>query len=438
MRILIPFVMLVSSPAFAATCADDLMIAVAKPFVLPDDRLVVEISYGADVRRIELPTWVKDLAGTPGLKALVLAGNSGVSDEGLDYFKTRHSLAHVFGEAFLDRHFVQSQANEGGRGGGERRFTETVSVKYDDGTARDWTGRFRTTFPLFRTETGEIFFLPDENAVVIKAIGDYNEIGDFATIVTDLLGVAPVSTLLVRDDLELPQGELELRAARPAEYHGNNAVLSMIRTRGYQTLRDVKTILGPYVGEEAWDALDRAVRRQLDGRGPGLVENVEDLLQPYRKFVEKDVFRARAQRIPERVQMNEARRPMGALIAEAKVADPARKAELSLEIERIKRDTASLAAAIPAREEQIQEDGKRLIAEIRAQIAARLSFPELLIGTGDGTVPPGPGNGSLKADFVLKKYPQHVFGESLWREADAKVLAWLKAPPVKRGGARIR
>lgn len=436
MRIYILFAMLLSSPVFAMTCADDLMVRVSQPLRLMDDRLLLEISYGEGSRTIEIPSYVERLAETPGLKAIVLAGNSGRSDEGLEYLETRHSLAYAFGDAFLNAHHVQSHI---GPVEYPYRSTETVSVSYDDGTAREWRATFRTQPPFFRTRTGEIFFLPDQNVVVIKAIGDYNETGDFAVPILDLLGVSPKDTLLVHDDLGYPEGSLTIRREGPAKYEGNNAVLSMIRNLAYQAVRQAMPLIAPHVAPEKLSELVKAVRAAADDRDKFPIKHVDEMLVPYRSFVNKEIVKVRlAQLQPLRDELKEQRRPIGQLMQEFKDASPERKAELLTEKQRLEQNVLPAVREIERREQEIKDEGERLVQQVRQVLADRLSFHELNIGINDGSVPTGPGNGELKARYVLSEYPKRVFAPDLWEKADALLREWLNAPPVKSGGVWIR
>lgn len=435
MRISFLFAMLMSAPAFASICAEDLMVTVSGPIRPLDDRLVLEISYGDGTRFMDIPSFVDHFKDTPGLKAIVLAGNSGRSEEGLEYLETRHSLAYAFGDAFLDGHEVQAHM---GPAEHPYRSTETVSVTYDDGTARAWKATFRTQVPFFRTQTGEFFFLPDQNAVVIKAIGDYNETGDFAVPILDLLGIAPRDALLVHDDLGYAQGNLVLRNEGPAKYEGNNAVLSMIRNLAYQAIRQVMPLIAPHVAPEKLSDLVKAARTAADDRDKFPVKHVDEVLAPYRSFVNKEIVKVRLAGLqPLRDALKEQRRPVGALMQEFKDATPERKAELLERKRQMEQEFLPATQEIERRELEIKREGEQLIARIREVLVERLSFAELNIGINDGSVPTGPGNGELKAAYVLSAYPKLVFDQSLWGKADRLVREWLNATPVKNGGTWI-
>ena len=404
-----------------------------------DGRWIATVDYSTakpGLREIELPAALTELAGQPNMRVLVLAGNSGDIYEG-----TRHSLAYAFGDYLLRTYPARLHLT----GDVDYVSRETVSVTYDDQTQRTWTTDFHTEAPYARTSSGEIFYFPNISGapvLVVKMIGDYNGVGDFAIPILDALNLSAKNLLLVHDDLDLTEGQIEMNMG-VQEYNGDNAVFSLIRSLAYGALPLAEAYLKSMADlpEKDWQDYESAFRIKADVRYrghlgqprvfAGAFKSVDTVLAGLISVIPKVVNKATVVQQTELTQtkakISELKRPLGSIMPDLK--NPGLPADRRSQLE-ARRDEINAAAKVLYQrvmelDAEIEAVRSEITASIRAIVEERLSFNRLAVGTDDGTF--GPKDAAAPEalrDYVLAPYPQSVFNDNFWVRADGVLRPW--------------
>lgn len=229
---------LFQSSEFISSFAKDSRFSTAiEPAILqPDGTVKVTIDYTnetAGTRKIELPSYLQKIPKSENLYVAIVAGNSGKP-----YENTYHSLAFQFATYLQMRSGRPVQVTQN-RYLQAPSFQESLTVNFDDGSKLPWQAEFRTEKPFFRTSSGEIFYYPrffkNKNLLLVRPIGDYNEVGDFGILIAQALQVPSQRIILVHDDLARTEGKVASHMPQQSQaFTGNNAVFSVIRNLSYQ------------------------------------------------------------------------------------------------------------------------------------------------------------------------------------------------------------
>lgn len=425
--IAIPFsLVFLMTPAFAQTPKCEALLktpmAIEPLQTLEDGRMQLTLNYSNledGTKTVELPSFLNKLKGVANLQVLVLAGNSGTA-----YEKTRHNLAYAFNDYLL-----RVYPNQTHTGGEPFLSRETVSVSYDDETVRSWTADFRTEAPEFRTKSGEIFYFPDlegRPALVVKMIGDYNEVGDFAIPILDALSLPPANLVLIHDELNLPETESQIFSG-VQKYNGNNALFSVLRSLAYGAFPQVVEYLKTKatLPDEKWAEYESAFRAKANVRYANHLgqerafdsafKNVDTVIMALKSIfpeVEEQMTRPLRLRLEaSRAQLSEVKRPMAGIMPELNsgTTSAERKAALSQLRDQILLASKPLNDQIKDLETQIQEAHKHLVSDVVKIVESRLTFKRLSLGTDNGAV-----DRSDLAGYVLSPYPQQVFTDAFW------------------------
>lgn len=246
-----------SSEFISSFAKDSRFSSALEPTILQRDGTVkVTIDYTnkiATTRQIELPRIVQSIPPSEKLYIAIVAGNSGTP-----YENTYHSLAFQFADYLQLRSGRTPQVTTSGSLQAPS-FQESLTVQFDDGSRLPWKAEFHTEKPSFRTSSGEVFyylrFFNDKKLLLVRPIGDYNEVGDFGILVAQALNVPSERIILIHDDLSTPEGKVTSHIPLPEIYlprkplhrmpqpkiplwsqafTGNNAVFSVIRNLSYQ------------------------------------------------------------------------------------------------------------------------------------------------------------------------------------------------------------
>jgi peptidyl-tRNA hydrolase len=421
-----------TSPFYCETeLLNDIAIAVRPSKILSDGRIEVSVDYTyatASHRTLQIPSFVRTLKNTADLKIIVLSGNSGN-----DYEHTRHSLAFLFGSFLMKQNAVVSytQANP--------FFSlEDVEVSYDDQTRRSWRTTFVTETPFFRTNSGEVFYFPHlpSPVLMIKMIGDYNEIGDFAAPIIQYLKVPADHVLLVHDDLNLREQQFQLRADGPAKFGGNNSVFSMIRSLSYQILDDLLPNLQDEAREpistEKWSSFIESFRSRADIRDSSYLgqptqfssafKNAGAIETPIVQFIKTEMIEPLKLALrAQKAILQASKRGLGEIAK--KLADKnltlEDRAQLNTEKNEILARNQPQVDIINKAEREIDEFSLHLRKLVQEKIEARISFAELIIGIDNETR-------ESNAAFVLGPFPPEIFNDDLWAQMQSHVMEWLK------------
>lgn len=115
---------------------------------------------------------------------------------------------------------------------------EWTEITYDDETPRSGNLDFYSRLGEERSPSGEFLQLSistpsgARTLYVVKAIGDYNEVGDFAVPIATLLGIPASRIIALRDDLKTARGTVTAVSAKNdigVKHDGNNMLRSMNR-----------------------------------------------------------------------------------------------------------------------------------------------------------------------------------------------------------------
>lgn len=378
-----------------------------------------ELSYLEGTRKFVLPSALAEIKRLSNKKVIVLAGNSGDPYQG-----TYHSLAFRLGDFMLG---TLPRVTSGAGHFSERKELE---ITYDDGSKGIWKTEFLTEEPLYRTDSGEIFLFPNIrgfNIVVVKMIGDYNEVGDFAVPVVEALGLGPKDTVLVRDDLSSKYGTFNLEKGQAPKATGNNSIFSLTRNFSYRVIEDVIRFLkdSPELGAiptEEFDSFRLPLRSladirlnspQADPRYHQAFRNAESILNGIRGQLRtkvKDKY-LKTYALDEAAEFNEQIRDLDLELREIFRANDQQASESR--VAELKRRKANLTARVKEVKKKWESIYQKIDEEIQRIVNNGISYSQLTIGINP-EIPFKPGQ---RADYVLSPYPTEVFNDHFWKQA---------------------
>lgn len=407
------------NPPVGAQCegnlegVSNLSIAKSRPKILADHSIELVIhnaSYESKERIVHLPSAIHWIRTLNNLRVVVLAGNSEPQ-----YLPTRHSLAFKFGE------YLQKTLPAVMTLNGVSNYAEIckASVQYEDQTIGTWTATFNTQAPYFRTETGEVFLYPGvrgTNWVVIKMIGHYNEIGDFAAPIIEFLNVDSKHVVLVHENLREPTRVISHVRTPPLKFSGNNAEFSMVRAISYRAVRRILESLEPIQGIDR-AALAREFEEVLNVRDADLAPN------EIKNFVVKQLaaldalIRYNFKRFVYPVAVDHAIVVANAELAQKKtilgrqMSEAAKDPSRAQEAADLHEQLAKIGREIKSAKDRIASDYEEKILGAALAIARdELSFQRLSFGTDFETRL----EGQSMRDFVLSPPPPGIFTDAFW------------------------
>jgi hypothetical protein len=421
--------------------------AIAKSLVANDDgTLTLKIDYTykeQGLRELILPSALSWIRSQGNLKAIVLAGNSGVHDDRgglvpIPFLDTYHSLGFVFGD-YLARTLPLVSTIDGR----SQPFHERVQtrVSYDDQTEREWLADFQTQAPYFRTTSGEIFFYPQvdgNNWVVIKMIGDYNETGDFAVPILDILGIHARDTVLVNDNVKVPEAEIFYENELPAKFSGNNAEFSMMRTLAYSAIDHAATSLTRLPLEIDTNAFIEKMQVNTNFRDASYVDQklhdrmiktstaLENNVRGWMKANVRNSFidtKALNQTQALRVRSKELGQDVGDATKEA--AQNPQSKDLAQKLENLINERSAVAKQLRAEKAKIEAEYDSIVGEVTGLIHQEMALKHLAIGSGKEGLEKG-----AFADHVLSPFPKDKYNDDFFAQVLAKLREVLAGAPA--------
>ncbi|HVJ65093.1 MAG TPA: hypothetical protein VM901_07555 [Bdellovibrionota bacterium] len=403
--------------------------------------LSIDVDYTGAVRgerRIQIPSVLGALKDKyADLHVVVLAGNSGE-----EYRYTRHNAGFLFFDYLLSKHSFVSKTSEAPTGA---VYREKVEITYDDSTSRDWVEDFVTEPEWFRTRSGEVFFLESalgKPVLVVKALSDYNELGDFAAPIVEFLGVPSHRVLLVRDDLNIPLGTVNRDDSVPNKFLGSNSEFSMGRSLAYASLKNLVGDLHALCDRYGFDQIatgeaETLIRDVLAIRYPGHLGQAtlhhqavktpsafgNAITTALQKTVDATIAESLRKNVEYQSLMQEfqvAKQSRGKKIQELGGMD---KAKDHAEFQAL--DTA--LSALSDAKAKLEEPGKRFKADFEALVtqygAEPFRFSRIKIGTRDESLVEGG-----QVDFVLAPIKADHFGQAIFGDVESALRSWLQSP----------
>ncbi len=388
---------------------------------LANGTIAYTIDWNGEDKNFQLPSIVNDLKKNreASLTAVILAGNT-------SYDGTYHNLAFHLGD-----HVIESISNEQKT----PYYNETVKVQLDSGEVLSADMSFRTQTPLHRTTSGEVFPVKFKNGstlLIIKPIGDYNEIGDFAVPVLEALGIKSNNTLVVADDISVPIGETQFQKG-PVPYTGNNSIASMNRALTYRFIQDAlkaikaDPVFGPHLSAAELSSFQNELIEKVNLRsGNGRHTSAADITNRFNKYLSQKM---KSSVLPQNVKdLKSSFSPLlqvkGQTIKTLKTnrdLSEQEKTDLEAKLAEVEADLE------PFNEEQkkLQSDMIQAEADLKALLEAmateHFAFHFLSIGTT------GPTDGTSLVDFVLSPFPENIFNDLFWAKTWSKVINYFNA-----------
>lgn len=387
--------------------------------VLGNGVVRVDISYTSTrrgYRTLLLPSMLTKLKSSSAvksgqLKVILLAGNSGPA-----YAETNHSLAFRVPQVFASARRIYS---------GLTRSTRPLArfeSKFDDGTIVKWSAPAISAEETFRTAHVEVFVEKRKSPryLIVRPIGDYNEVGDVGVAILDFLELPSKNLVLVHDSLNLAAGKVILPEDVSAETP-NNAVFSVTRNLAYGVFPEIEKVVLEDLPERTRDAvkpllrvLEAKIAERAEIRSAAYlgepqalskaIKNSESLLTVVLPILGQivDVIHV------DRNQWLESER--SALREKKSVLFGSGKEGLSAEAQiEIKNQLESIASSIRSETALLQTHRDELLNTVRGLVKRRLQFAQLLIGTK-----PEGREILSKAGFVLSPADPEIFNAVFW------------------------
>lgn len=274
-----------------------------------------------------------------------------------------------------------------------RTWTE---ITYDDESARSGNLDFYSLNGKERTVSGEFIEVTvpgshgPKKAYIVKAIGDYNEVGDFAVPIARVLRLPTANIVVLRDDLNSDPGTVALNRAKPTagvKHEGNNMLRSMNRNllMGFsETMRDTiidsPLLAGALPIEHAsmiafFNKLEEAIHKRQGGlSNAGAVET----------YLEEHFWNGAVESFfPGRARL----------------------------IKNGKKSAADLDALYDQR--PLEAAFATLKTALKAQLQTRLGYSQILLGTK------APAGITSLHDYVLSPYPESIYNREFFDQVTA-------------------
>lgn len=375
-----------------------------------------KVHSGYRPRQISLPSIVHYLRSRPEEKVLVVTPGNTL------YEGTRHNLGFHFADHLIASGEFVGVTEEAAT---SQQFPrkEAIEITYDDSTARNGELVFHSEPGYFRTASGEIYFKEEGGKVVVlvRAIGDYNETGDFVIPVMEAIGAQPRNIIVVQDNLTVDKLTIASEAVGPINANGNNAIFSLNRSLAQSLLpRLIEHIrshepLGQHVPDAAWAAFTEqftAMANDLDASNA--FRNAESIAGPVRsllaKVIKKKILKEEREKLL--APNKELRKQRGMLLREIKGNKELVEADrirLEAELEAFDAKHAATIAAEKSAVQALESSYETLSAAVEQLIVTELSYARISMGTGR----PEDGN---NVDFVLGKFDPAEYNRAFFEE----------------------
>lgn len=381
------------------------------------DRLLTYTVQGAyRPRELSLPSIIHTLRALPEEKKLVIATPGNTLYDG-----TRHNLGFHFFD-YLVRREGFSGVTPQTKTSGITSWTESVNISYDDSTARQGEITFFSEPNVFRTSSGEVFLhslASGQVLILIRAIGDYNETGDFVVPFIEAIGVSSRQLIVVQDNLKIEKLSTAIDPLGPINANGNNAIFSLNRSFATALLPKVVKLIkdhatfGEHIKPEEWDAFTSGFKNLASDLESGAAfRNHEAVSGNVKSFLSKVVKQRVLKTLRDNMVANNSslRQERGLLMRQLKGnkdITAAEKSRLETELESFDQKNAPALAQEKSDLAQLEAAYSELQSSVDALVAHEMSFRRISIGTGS----PADGN---NIDFVLGKFDPHEYDDAFF------------------------
>ena len=372
-----------------------------------DNNGVVKYSVhsGYRPREMALPAIVHYLKSQPQEKLiLVTPGNT-------LYEGTRHNLGFHFADYLVQNHGFIGVTDEVAKSKDYPK-AEQVEITYDDSTARSGDLVFYSEPLIFRTQSGEVFIKQvssEKLVILVKAIGDYNETGDFVVPFIEAIGASSKNVVMVQDNLKVDKLSIEHEALGPINANGNNAIFSLNRGFAILLLSKLEKLFksnstfGSYITNEDWEQFVKGFRELAqDIEKSTAFRNTESVAAPIRSFIKKVIKKRIFKTLRDEITSanKSLRQERGLIIKELKTnkeLSAVKRQKLEKELADFDRQNVETFQKEKIDIQNLDQAYADLLQAAEQLIVDEMSYQRVSMGTGA----PEDGN---NVDFVLGKF----------------------------------